>query len=780
MAEDEVVLKPPSEDDKPDELVSIESLQEDDDQNEEQEQEQKQKEPFLTKKKIIIFAGIGIFILLLIVILIVVLSKKDKKQNFDTNQLVKQIEQNYPTKDFEASKIDDMISKANELYERGDKFQALKIYENIATQSQSLSSYNLGVSQMKQGKCDEAIESFLKAIHNKENTTVSAINAAVCSLDLNNTQNFKYYIDLAESFLQDESNSPLYNYYYALINYYKGNYIEALHALSHPSGDHYKDKYLYLSGKILTMLGRYKEAIQKLESQKEFDVNLTLSQLYARLAIYDKARQYLEKASKNTTNPDFLRMTGALIDLKTGYYANSATLIDEVYKIDKTLPGKIYKIKTILNPELFDINIAQKHFENDMFFDKVKRYETLFYFAPYKVFDAKQTIQRIRKGGINIFLDDTTSANDYLQNTQLLSSVNIELSNAIANALNFKLKESNMDFIKLVSIYPKHSILHYNLALTYAQLGNFSMAFKHFATSYHLDPTNYLAGVFHAICADITNNLNPKFISELSKNLRNDTNIQRPNIYNSLLDLIAQNQSSMIRYLEESKDESTLNLAFEIIIAKMSSRDEVMKEKTAKLLELMPNDIVSNILNFIANYDTDDIKTYALNIQKYFKNKDLNEDSFYNGASIIKKQYTKLLQISGLLFYERDKIIQKLKNAPSNVNLLQTLAYMQLFTNEFDKSFEIYNILIDNFKVEDPSTLFLASVAATGANKSANAIALLELTRISDPDAIENRIALGFLYQEIDNIKAAMLQYSRVGNTDHKNEFYDFSIINNQ
>ena len=35
---------------------------------------------------------------------------------------------------------------------------------------------------MKQEKCDEAIISFNKAITDRENTAVSAINAAVCSL----------------------------------------------------------------------------------------------------------------------------------------------------------------------------------------------------------------------------------------------------------------------------------------------------------------------------------------------------------------------------------------------------------------------------------------------------------------------------------------------------------------------------------------------------------------------------------------------------------------------
>ena len=142
------------------------------------------------------------------------------------------------------------------------------------------------------------------------------------------------------------------------------------------------------------------------------------------------------------------------------------------------MPSKIYKIKTILKPDLFDVSLAQAHFSDDMFFDRTRRYETLFYFAPYKVFDAKQSIEQIRKGGVSVFLDDTSAANDYLSQSAAASKVNAKLSEAIAKALNYRLKEANKDFEELAKTYPNHSILQYNLALSYAQLGNFSLAAK--------------------------------------------------------------------------------------------------------------------------------------------------------------------------------------------------------------------------------------------------------------------------------------------------------------
>ena len=221
-----------------------------------------------------------------------------------------------------------------------------------------------------------------------------------------------------------------------------------------------------------------------------------------------------------------------------------------------------------------------------------------------------------------------------------------------------------------------------------------------------------------------------------------------------------------------------LNLAFDIIIAKISNNDELMSNKADELIKILPNDIIANILNFISKNRQTNIKEYAKAAQIYFNGKELDQNAFYHGSDIIKKQYIKLLQISGLLTRERDMLRSQLKSAPKNINLIQTLAYVDIFTNDFDESYKLYNEVIDEFKINDAGTLFLASVAATGAGKITNAIALLELTKLSDPSAVENRAALGFMYQQIDNIKAALIQYNKTGNVEYENQFYDFEIDN--
>lgn len=729
-----------------------------------------------SKKKLFVTGGAaGVLALILTVVLFLVF-KSDKKPPIDERQIVKDIEEHYESQKFGSSKIDDMIAKANLLYEKGNKFEALKIYENIAIYNQSLSSYNLGVSQMRQGKFKEALESFKKAIANDENVAVSAINAAVSSLELKNEQNFNYYINLANSFLYKEADSPLYNYYYALINYYKGQYIEALAALAHAENGYYKDRYDYLAAKILSFIGDDAEAIKKLEAQKEFDADLALGMLYARLGQYDKARNRLNLALNKGGDSNKINAMIAIINLKDGKFEAATNEIKAIFHEDSLFLGVNFPIKTILKPELFDVNLAQAHFRNDLFFDKTKRYEMLFYFAPYKVFDPGQTINYIRKGGVSLFLDDASSAGNYLNASGALSKVNLELSSAIANALNYKLKQANAQFASLISLYPEHSVLHYDLALSYAQLGNFSMAAKHFITSYHLDPTNHLAGVLGAIANDINAVDNAKLLQEISENLGHDANSKDAPVSYALIALIGNNSGALVRWLEEEKEETALNLAFDAIIAKMTDQSGEFIKKAQILKAKLPDDIVANILNFIANFKDEGIKKYVEQIQIYFHDKRLNDAAFYHGANIIKEQYIKLLQISGLLNYEREKIKTLLKRDANNADLLQTLAYIDIFTNDFEESYRIYNRIIDEFKINDAGTLFLAAVAAIGSNHPQNATVLLELSKLTDPNAMESRIALGHLYQEIDNIEAATIQYGIIKDPNFKSKFVDFMI----
>ncbi|MEE3693985.1 GTP pyrophosphokinase [Campylobacter sp. CLAX-22107-21] len=778
----EVVIqeKDPNED-----IIPIESS---DERAKEQKQETKKETPqesegakskFKLTKKLLMLIGASILIfILLITALIAAFSSSDEPES----QVIeleepKLITPPTITQKFQSSKIDSMLIKANKLYESGNKAEALKIYENIAVYNESLSNYNLGVSKMNQGLFKDAINSFKDAIANNENIAVSAINLAVCALEINDERLFEYYIDLANAFINRDSDVNLYEFYNALVNYYRGYYIEALHALDLSNSKYYTSQKEYLRSKILSYLHEDQKAIQAIKAVEDYDISLPLGLLHARLGEYKEAKKYLNKALVDEKNAPSTYLAISLIDLKTGEFGSAAKTLKMLNDFNSTFVRDTYPIKTVLNPELFDINLAQNNYDLTKFFDQNSLYQILFYFTPYKAFNPKQTIEYIRKGGLSLFVDESSIADEYLETSGIVSKANVMLSQAIFKALNNKLREANSDFLEITKLYPNHSIVQFNLALTFAQLGDFAQAYKHFVTSYHLDPSNYIAGAYAIMAAKMIGRDAKRLTKEVMDTMDTDTNLDQDNIYKAMIQLTQGNQGALNDWLDKNYNESVLNIVFNIICAYITDRNDIVILATDKLNQKLPNDVLTNIIYSVTRFDVKNIKNYAKDIQVKFLTTKLDKGTLYGGATIIKTEYIKLLQIAGLLNIERESIIKDLKILSDNTkDILHTLAYLSLFTGHYEEAYTIYNELVNTEKEEDANTLFLASVASIGANHPDSAIAYLELAKLTNPTYSEARLALGFLYQEVGNIDAAITQYSGLGDSKYHSQFFTFRL----
>ena len=729
------------------------------------------------KKRLMLFIILGALLLLGVVIALVIVAKHKTKA--PPMPIVKEEPEKPIVKEqFSPSKIEGMIKKANVLYEQGHKDEALKIYEKIATYNEAISYYNIGVAKLKEQNFPEALEAFKKAIQNKEHRCISAINAAVCALEMQDEKLFHYYVDLAFAYLPEESNAPLYSYYVGLVHYYKNFYNESLSAISHPTNDFYKEDQDYLASKILASQGYDSYALTTLEKVARESDQFTLGLLHAKRGEFQKAKSSFVRALQNDRENPKVKMALALVENKLGNLANTASLISEVYKVRDAEAKPIYKMKAILKPSLFDVNKAQNEFEQEFFYSNENIYGLIFYYAPYKVFDAKQTIDYIRKGSMNIFIDEIGPALSYLKASSTISKVNIAISKGIKKALDFHVYEANDLFLKMVDEYKNHSILHYNLALTYAQMGDYAAAYKNFSKSYHLDSNNYLAGVF----ALMTGNLIGKDITKLSEDVKESINknpaLGKDSLYASLIHLTDGNHFSLTRWLELEKEDSPLSIMLNIIAAQKLNNERLYRLSTQKLQALLPKDILANIIAFNVKHSKENIKAYAKAIQVEFNRLNLDYDAFYYGPKIVKEQYIKMLQVSGLLHQKRDSVRKKMEEELVDVpSIMQTLAYMEIYTNNFEESFNLYNKLIDDFQKKDTHTIFLASVAAIGAGHTDNAIALLELSKLTDPDNVESKYALGLLYQEVGNFEAATAQYRTIGNIGFISDYFSFAIL---
>ncbi|MCF6172989.1 MAG: hypothetical protein L3J44_04310 [Campylobacteraceae bacterium] len=733
----------------------------------------------LNKKLLIIIIAVFSLLLVIIIVVIIILKNKnnEKPKPVNTEEIVQKLIKKERISPFTPSKIDKMIQKANLLYEQGDKSKALKIYRQIAIFNEALSFYNIGVAKMKEKNYSEAIESFKKAIQNRQQKCISAINAAVSALNLGESKLFKYYLDLAYAYLPDDVNAPLYSYEMSLINYYKNFYYEALSSLEHPSNSFNTNAQRYISSKILAYIGNNKEAIDMLLKINTVDTNFPLGLLYARIQEYTIAQKYLQKAQSFTDEPIKVKMALALVENKLGNLKDSAKLMDDAVKLNEKKALSAYPIKAILKPSLFDINIAQKEFVKNLYFDDENVYSLIFYFAPYKIFDATQSVEYIRKGGMNLFLDKLGPALDYLKASSTISKVNISIAKGIKKALSNHVFQANKIFKSIIRNYPFHSVLHYDLALTYAQIGDYKQAYKYFVTSYHLDNTNYLAGVFAIFTAKLIKKDIAKLMEDVKSSIALDKKLSNTNLYMSLINLSENNQFSLSRWIENDTKNNPLNLVFDVIISQKISNKNYFRNKATLLQALLPKDLISNIIYFNMKNTEKSIKDYAKNIQLKFKDKTLDFSSFYYGAKIARTQYIKFLQISGLLYHERDILKARLPLETNDIMALTyTLAYLDIYTNNFEESYVLYNKLIDDFHQKDTKTIFLAATAAIGAKHTENAIALLELSKLIDSTNNESRYALGLLYQEIKNFKGAVIQYRKIGNNNFKSKFFGFQI----
>ena len=732
------------------------------------------KQPRFSKKSIIILASLVLLIIILLVVLLVLIftKKEPAPPTVVENEL---IEPKISIQQFHTQKLDMMVAKANALYENGSKNEALKIYENIAKYSESFSQYNLGVSRMKQANYEGALESFQKALENNENTTVSALNAAVCCLKLDKKKEFEYYIDLAYAYLSYEKKSSLYYYYLGLINFYKGFYPEALQALNKDIHPLYQNDAKYLRAKILSSFNKSGDAIKEMQFQDGYDKSLSLGLLYAREADYVKARHYLKTAIDKRIKPKEAKLALALVDIKLAEYQEAAGILKELEDKDLEWLKESYSLQTTIDDRIFDIHYAQQTYERNFLDSKQQRYDLIFYFSPFIVFDAKSAMNMINKANVNAFLDDYSKSADYLKNSKTLSKINAKIAKALEYAFNYDVESASKLLAELVEEYPQHSILQFDLGLAYALLGKYEVAKKHFVASYHLDPKNLKAGIFALYCGDLLFEENIKLEQDVQANLNYIEDEELKNYYMALLAIKRKDYVNILPFLNQENSNNLSNLSLEILGYYVHSEYDKMIEKSKFLIDLSNNDIIANILYFSLKNTKKNVKSYAKDIQYYFTNKNLDYRSLFGGAKMVSYNYVKLMQISGLIQQERLKLKEYLKTH-NDIGALKALAYIDIYANEFEESYTIYNNLIDDHDIDDSTTLFLASVAAIGAGHKNSAIALLELARVKNPNNLESRLALALLYHESKNYESAIAQYEKI-NDEYVSEFFTFQII---
>jgi len=712
-----------------------------------EENEQNKNKKLILIVVILILLAIILLLVLLGVIVFKKKSKKAQKEDFNVQKIVKKLEKKHIPK----SEINLLVKKATILYKSGQKEKALEILTKLSAFAKSLSMYNLGVIKIKEKKYKEALEYFQKAIQNKENRAISAINAAYCALKLKDYKLFDYYTNLAYTFLPEIATNKNYPYYYAIVMYYMGYEYNSIPALKTPTDYEENSKKL-----LSNILEYYNDPYQA----QKYDQNPLYKGLdLARSGNYLSARSYLKSSES-----DIGKFALALVDLKLSNFREAATILKK-YK-DKN----IYPIIVTLKPSLFDVKTAQKEFEQNFLKKRSDFYDLFFYFAPYKVINVNMTIDYLKKGIAGIPLNSIEEATHYLSKSAKYSSLNIKIAHAIKLAINGHVYLANKEFEKLIKHNKDSYILHYNLALTYAQLGNYLKGYQHFLRAYHLNPYDLKSGIFALYCADKTHIQNKFLYASIKEDLVNHP------LINAMLAIYNNDRVTMAAFLEKSEKTTPMWILTKLTIKAMFNRDYTYE--ALKLKSMFEKDLIANLLYFYASNKDNPIQTIAANYQSFFMSLKVNLNDFYYGAKIAREWYFEFAKISGLLYRVRMQLVNKAKTETFDiVPVLKRLAYADLFTKHFEESYTIYNDLINNKGVNDPHTLYHAAVAAIGANHHSNAVALMELAKLKNPAYLEARYGLALLWQEANNLNAASIQYSKIKD-GFISKFFDFNIKN--
>ncbi len=675
--------------------------------------------------------------------------------------------------DLKQNSIEKLIEKATIFYEQGEREKSLDLFNEVAIYNESLSWYNLGVARVKERDYENALEAFKKALNSNEHRCESAVNAAVCSLELGDRAGFNHYIDLAYKYLPERVSSPLYSYLYSVISHYRDKPFQVIVSSKEPTVDKYREEKHRVTAKSFLMLEDAKSAIDHLELAKTGDDLLTLGLLYARIGEYENAQTRLREAISTKVDVNESKEALLLTYLKTGELNNAGNTINS------SLSGLgRYPIKVKLKKRLFDIGLAQEYFSENLLLDKEVFLGTLFYFTPYQILDPTRTLKLIQKGELSIEGSDISEAKNYLSDSVTLSGIHGSLALGVKLAINNRLIEANEIFKRVEENYRSHDVLEYNLALSYAQLGNYNDAYDHFKRAYFLNKNNHMAGVFAVITSAYAGIDEQENMQELLEYF-GDREDDESRFYTAILNFYSDNLLAFARWLESEKKDDPRYVLLDIFTADKLERFTTLKEKTSKLREMYPREFLSNILDIYADNRKYTIKQKAFGFQDFMHLDNFDKTAIYYGSPTIRDLYIKLGLLTGNLRQIREKFQEQLAIEVNNPKgLMQGLALVNVYLGYFEEAFSIYNQLIDEQGMNDSKTLLQASVAAIGANHKENAIALLELAILQNRRNFEARYGLALLYMEIGNYEGAAIQLTNVDSGIYDSKYYDFDLVN--
>jgi len=433
------------------------------------------------------------------------------------------------------------------------------------------------------------------------------------------------------------------------------------------------------------ILKDYEKALKVLNAM-EFPMDLKKAMLYLKLNNYLEAERFLEKAKNSTYNQDKMNQILWLMifrDLKSNELEKLKEHIMEVnkrkdsFKTNSEFPLEIFFNKNKFTPKQYLEFITK--------FDKNRKIDFMFYFAPFIFSDNEEILYDISKGFIFKDKQNVKSLEEMVSyNSKFIEIIQEDPIIRVSKLKAYIKEDSN-------------SYIYYNLALCYAQINDFHNAYKYFSKAYKLNPGNKLYSIMTIISA-----------GKINKKLKDYQYIEQ-NI---------KSRNGMYKFFGQMLYKIFLNPELKVDFDPLNYANTIFYKSLDYLVKLEENKIDLGHPLFKEHYRDplvylmkSTIRREGENDYKYFARLQDNtplkiNNNFLEGPLVVTTFYSDLLKAIGL-FYKADLTID-VKQSPS---YLRTKALIDLHNNEPQKTIKILEELQKKYKLEDKYTMYLIVAA---------------------------------------------------------------------
>lgn len=600
---------------------------------------------------------------------------------------------------------DDIIESQPEIL---FKFENLKkTHENLALQVE----FNKAVLHLNRNEYEKAIELFLKT--SKILQIPSFLNIGIAYYKMNSIDNAIIYLNKIyenENIAQRDSFSYMSACFYLYKITKDNKYLDTIVRVAR------KDKNISNHSKRMladtyVILKDYEASLEVL-NQINFNVALKKALLNIKIKNYERAAVELNKAKDETQNPntlDKILWIEAFNFLKLNKLDDLKETLDLIHKKRLTFKANLeLPLELYFNQNKFT---SKEYLSSVLEFDEHRKYDFLFYFAPFVFSDSQEIIYDSVKGFIYNQSENIVSLDSMLDyNSKFLDLVKDDPIIRVQ-----KLKEILKTDTK--------SYIYYNLALSYAQIDDFHNAFTYFEKAYKLNPGNKLYLSLYLVSANIIGK-GIKDKDYLENSMKSNSGLYvyfGKEIYRSFLNK---------EYSFINKPENFENTIFYQALDFLEAMKEKKKLINHPLLQEYIKDPFTLLIRLVQRKDKESDFEYYARMQDTIP-LTLN-NYFLEGPLVVTKYYIDILKSLGI-FYKADlKIIGS--KSPSYLRLK---AIRDLHYNLPNETIKTLEYLQKEYELEDKYSMYLIVAALLEAGRYNDASIQISLIKslLNDKDA---------------------------------------------